>query len=327
MADTPSNPPAAEPAPTSASATAPDTIAEKAYLSQKYARLRFGPHTVIGYSVAGEETVVQVPELNVCFDIGRAPQFALTSDYLCLSHGHMDHLAGVAYYLSQRYFQGMKPGTVLLPAELERPVDELLRCWQRIERQDTPYTLVPMRPGDMHLVRKDFGIRALKTHHGGPSIGFACVSIREKLKPEYHDRTGEELKNMKRAGVAIQYTLEVPLVTYLGDTGPGPVFADRDVVEAQILITECTFFEPEHRTKSKDGRHLHAQQLAEILPTLRNEHVVLLHVSRRTGLSRAKKLLRKIIGEIPSNVHFLMDLRDAKNVGDAAAPAGIPAEA
>ena len=25
----------------------------------------------------------------------------------------MDHLAGIAYYLSQRYFQGMKPGTVL----------------------------------------------------------------------------------------------------------------------------------------------------------------------------------------------------------------------
>ena len=27
---------------------------------------------VIGYSVAGEETVVQIPEMNVCFDIGRA---------------------------------------------------------------------------------------------------------------------------------------------------------------------------------------------------------------------------------------------------------------
>ena len=40
-----------------------------------------------GYSVAGEETVVQIPELNVCFDIGRAPYFALTSDFVCIMVG------------------------------------------------------------------------------------------------------------------------------------------------------------------------------------------------------------------------------------------------
>ncbi|MGH7176818.1 MAG: MBL fold metallo-hydrolase, partial [Tepidisphaeraceae bacterium] len=85
---------------------------EKSFLVQKFAKLRFGALHVIGYSVAGEETVVQVPELNVCFDIGRAPHFALTSDIICLTHGHMDHVAGLGYYLSQRHFQGMKPGTI-----------------------------------------------------------------------------------------------------------------------------------------------------------------------------------------------------------------------
>ena len=303
----------------------PTNIAAKEYLSQRFAKLNFGPHTVIGYSVAGEETVVQVPELNVCFDIGRAPQFALTSDYLCISHGHMDHIAGIAYYLSQRYFQGMKPGTVLLPAELLRAVDELLKCWQRIERQDTPYTLVPMEPGQMHVIRRDFGIRALRTHHGGPSLGFSCISIREKLKAEYHDRAGEELARMKRAGVEIQYTIEVPLVTYLGDTGIGPVFDTPEVATAQILLTECTFFEPDHRTRSRDGRHLHAMQLAELLPRLKNEQIVLLHVSRRTGLGRARRWLQKCLGrDIPANVHFLMDLREARHAGDAAATAGEP---
>ena len=293
----------------------------RSYLSQKFGKLGFGALTIIGYSVAGEETVVQVPELGVCFDVGRAPQFALSSDLLCITHGHMDHLAGIGYFVSQRHFLGMKPATILLPADLARPVDDLLRCWQRIERQVSPYTLVPMEPGDFHEVRKDFGIRALRTHHGGSSLGFACISVREKLKPDYHDRSGPDLANMRRAGVEIQYRVEVPLVTYLGDTGPGPVFEHPDVVNAGILITECTFYDPEHRRKSREGRHLHVAQLAEILPSLRNGHVVILHVSRRTGLARAKRWLTKAFGPIPVNVHFLMDLKDASDAGDAGDPA------
>ena len=57
-----------------------DALPEKSFLVQKFAKLPLGAVHVIGYSVAGEETVVQVPELNVCFDIGRCPYFAL--DYV-----------------------------------------------------------------------------------------------------------------------------------------------------------------------------------------------------------------------------------------------------
>src|SRR5690606_27007981 len=118
--------------------------------------------------------------------------------------------------------------------------------------------------------------------------------------------SGDELARMKKQGVQIQYTLEVPLVTYLGDTGPGPVFESPDVTEAQILITECTFFEPEHRPRSRDGRHLHASHLVEMLPTLHNDHIVLIHVSRRSGLPRSKRWLKKLLGgSIPGNIHFL----------------------
>ena len=58
---------------------------QKSFLVQRFAKLNFGSFHLIGYSVAGEETVIQVPEWNVCFDFGRAPHFALTSDIVCLS--------------------------------------------------------------------------------------------------------------------------------------------------------------------------------------------------------------------------------------------------
>jgi ribonuclease Z len=294
-----------------------DRMIEKSFLIQKYARLGFGSVHLIGYSVAGEESVVQVPELNVCFDIGRCPYFALTSDYVCLTHGHMDHLAGLPYYLSQRAFQGMKAGTVVVPRETERGIDGMLRCWREVERQGTPYQLVGMSPDELWEIRKDFGIRAVATHHGGPSLGYILISIREKLKPEYMGKVSHELAQLRKEGVQIQYRIEVPLVAYLGDTCTGPVFDHPDVQNAEILITEVTFFEPGHHTKAKAGKHLHLEHFAQIVPKLKNKHIVISHVSRRIGIRKAKALMRKKLGdEQMERITFLMDFEGSTDAGD-----------
>jgi ribonuclease Z len=302
-------------------------MSEKTFLVQKFAKLGLGAIHLVGYSVAGEETVVQVPELGVCFDIGRCPYFALTSNIVCISHGHMDHLAGLAYYLSQRNFQGMQAGTVLLPQDLAAGVDDLLRSWRRVERQGTPYKLVPMIAGEEHRVRKDFVIRALETHHGGGSLGYSLISVREKLKAEFMGRPGPELAALRKSGVEIQYRIEVPLVSYLGDTAAGRVFDHPDVQNAEVLITECTFFESGHRQRAKVGKHLHLEQFVEILPKLKNQHLVISHVSRRTGLRRARGMLQKRIGaERMANIHFLMDLDGAVAAGEVEQAGPPPAD-
>lgn len=328
MADPQTNPPASVPAPPPASAV----TVEKSFLVQRFAKLSFGSpaaFSVVGYSAAGEETVVQVPEMNVCFDVGRSPHFALTSDIVCVSHGHMDHIAGLGYYLSQRVFQGMQPGKVLVPRELHRATERLLSAWRDVERQDTPGEVVPMEPGQLLEVRRDFGIRAVATHHGQGSLGYTVLSIREKLKAEYTGLPGPQLAQMKKDGVAIQYRVEVPMVSYLGDTSAGPatgnVFERPDVRNAMVLLTECTFFDQAHKAKAKVGKHMHVDQFANILPTLNNTHVVLLHVTRRTSVRRARQALRKLVGdEQMRRVHFLMDFDGAKDAGDIE-DAGPPA--
>jgi ribonuclease BN (tRNA processing enzyme) len=95
------------------------------------------------------------------------------------------------------------------------------------------------------------------------------------------------------------------------------VFVQPDVVNAEVLITECTFFDPAHKTKAKAGRHLHVDAFAEIVPTLANKHIVVAHVTRRTGIRRARMLLRKKVGdERMSNIHFLMDFEGAVPAGE-----------
>ncbi len=267
-----------------------------------------GDIRLVGFSLAGEETVVAAPELNVCFDVGRAPREIISIDTVCLSHGHMDHAAGLAYYFSQRAFVGNDPGTVLLPTALVKPVQELVRIWGQIEGHVSPANIIGLEPGQDHRLRRDLLIRAFAVTHGAPCLGFCAVETRRKLKPEFADLTGPQLVELKRQGQEIQYDLEVPLLCYAGDTADGPHF-DLDVVrKARVVLLECTFFEPDHTRRAKLGRHLHVRDLCRIVDRLESEHIVLMHLSRRTPLHRARQFLRS---HLPSDqLHrfsFLME--------------------
>lgn len=275
--------------------------------------LYFPPYRVQGYSIAGEETFVQIPELDVCFDIGRAGRIALTSNYIALSHGHMDHAAGLAYYFSQRYFQGMGEGTVLCHPTLENPIKRLMDAWIDIEAQRTPYHVIPMDPDGPSAemeIKNTYYLRAFATSHTVPSLGFVMIEKRSKLREELVGLPQSELVKLKEAGQEITYIKEVPLVAYMGDTSPGPHFHRPDVANAQILITECTFLEADHRDRAKVGKHLHVSDLAAMMDSLNNQAIVVTHLSRRTHLGDARRAIEQTIpASHRERVFLLMDSR------------------
>ncbi len=266
---------------------------------------------ILGYSVAGEETAVQIPELNTVFDIGKCPRPMLTSDFCLLSHGHIDHSAGIVYYLSQRFFQGMVPGTVLCPAAIADGLSGIIHAWAALEGKVVQHRLVPMQPGDEFELRRGLVVRAFATRHTVPSIGFTLIDRREKLKPDLAEKNlpGHVLRDMKARGERITYTLDVPLVAYTGDTSMGETLLQEGVRNARVLITECTFFERGHRRRATVGQHMHMSDLVEVLPQLQNELLLISHVSRRTYIGWAARQLAKATEgmTIVPRVEFLMD--------------------
>jgi hypothetical protein len=52
--------------------------------------------------VAGRETWFHLPPLHLAFDLGRAPTTLVSVPNVFLSHAHLDHGAGLAYWCSQR---------------------------------------------------------------------------------------------------------------------------------------------------------------------------------------------------------------------------------
>ena len=263
---------------------------------------------ILGYSIGGEETVVAVPSLDVCFDVGKAPEEILSVNHVLLSHGHMDHAAGIAYYCSQRDFREMTPGTVLLPESLAPAVEHLLDCWARIDGTRPPAHIVPMAPGREYEIRRNLFAFAFATNHSRGSLGYTIIERRQKLKAEYLDLPGPEIARLRKNGEQVTYTLNLPLVTYLGDTTSGDFEQLACVRQSRVLIAECTFFEKDHYERARAGRHYHFDQLARLLPEMENEYTLLTHLSRRTELKLARKIVDETLSdELARRVVFLMD--------------------
>ena len=269
--------------------------------------IRVGEFTLAGYSVAGEEAVVVAPELDCVFDIGRCPREALAVNHLLLTHGHMDHVAGLPYYFAQRDFQGIADGVAVVPAGLVGPIEALMAAWGRVEGHVPPYKLVGVSDRDDYEVRRGLIVRAFATRHIAGSLGYSIIDVRAKLKSEYLDLSGPQIVELKKSGVEITHRIEVPLVAYLGDTGKANYAHLPHVANAQVLLIECTFFDEEHLHRARAGKHVHVADLPEMLEGMNNPKIILVHLTRRTNLAAAKRILRKTLRkEILERVTFLM---------------------
>lgn len=268
------------------------------------------PYRVQGISVAGETTCLMVPELDLCLDMGECPRFALASKWVAISHGHMDHIGSLAYYCSQRRFQGMGTAKIICDTRIASAIQRMMAGFVDLEQQRTPFEVFPLEPEQMIEIKPNIHLRGFETEHTSPSFGYVAVEKRSKLKPELVNLPQEKLKELKERGQEITRTLEIPLIAYLGDTAPGPHLVRADVRKAEIVICECTFFEPEHTERAKIGMHMHLNDIAEWLRVLECKALILTHISRRTHLGYAREQLMKLVGpDKADRVFLLMDNR------------------
>ena len=276
--------------------------------SHNLSKIKIGDLEILGYSVAGEETVVGIPQLGVCFDIGKAPEQIISISNLLLTHGHMDHAAGIAYYLSHRKFSGQSPGTVLASANLFEPISGIIDAWGRLDGNKIPANFVPMSPGDEYPIKPNLFARAFATKHSRGALGFTIIEKKKKLKEEYLGLASARIVELKKRGLEIDYIVELPIVTYLGDTRYHNFSKFDFIVKSKILIAECTFVIDEHIERALAGAHMHVDEFVKMIKDFDNEHIIITHLSRRTNIGQAKKILKEKLGEeLYSRVLMLMD--------------------
>ena len=132
-------------------------------------RLEIEGYAVEGVSIAGHETCVTFPSLNLAFDIGRCPPLAVSRDLLFISHAHTDHIGGLPLYVATRGRRRMRPPTVFVPACLADLVRRLFEVHRAMDRSDLDHELVPLEVGEVYELRKDLRVRSFRTYHVVPS--------------------------------------------------------------------------------------------------------------------------------------------------------------
>jgi ribonuclease Z len=244
--------------------------------------LTFKGLTIEGYSRAAVQSYWRVQELKIGFELGGSPWSFTGTQTMFVTHSHLDHLASIPVYVARRRMMKMEPPKIYLPAEAVENVQRLLQIWQRLDRGRMLVELVGVRPGDEIELSREHVVTAFATKHTVPSLGYVVWDRRKKLKPEYQGRTGDEIRELRLSGAEVTQEVRVPILCYVGDSAPAGLDNYPPIYEAQVLITEMTFFRPEHRKEKihKFG-HTHLDDILDRADRFHNELIILSHFSTR----------------------------------------------
>ncbi|HTV17939.1 MAG TPA: MBL fold metallo-hydrolase [Polyangiaceae bacterium] len=253
-----------------------------------------GPYTIAGVSIAGLHTSLHVRELGVLFDVGMALRSCAGAEHVFLSHGHADHIGALVTLLGMRGLMRMPPPPVYMPAELAPSTREALALLSKNQRHEFAIEVQPMLPGDERTLRPDLSVRAFRTHHTGPSLGYQFFNRVQKLRREFLSLPGSEIAERRKRGDDL-FELEERLeLAYATDTLIRVIDTMPSLLETRVLILECSFLdERKDIAASQAGGHIHLDELLERADAFRNEAIVLMHFSQMYAPAEVHRILER----------------------------------
>ncbi len=255
--------------------------------------------TIEGYSRAAVQSFWRIAELKIGFDLGAQPWDFMGTPTWFVSHTHLDHVAALPVYVARRRMMKMDPPVIYLPEHAVEMVHKLLRAFSRLDRGRLPCELIGVKPGDQIEISRELVVTAHATRHTVPSLGYIVCERRKKLKPEYAELTGEQIRDLRMAGQEVSAERRFPLVAYLGDSAPEGLDDCPEMYLAKILIAEMTFVAPDHRKEliHKHG-HMHLDDYIARRDRFHNEIIIAAHFSTRYHDRQIRNFVEKAVPDM-----------------------------
>lgn len=243
-------------------------------------------------STAGLGTCIQFPRLDLCFDMGVCPQSAIRLRTVLFTHAHIDHMGGVIQHCASRKMLGMKRARYAVPPEHTAAFHGVLDAWRQLDRNRLDCEVQTVGVGDTISLRSGHYARAFRSPHTMPAQGYVVYRQNRKLKPEWVGVPGARIAAARASGVEVTSREDVPLVAFTGDTTADVLDRVPELHTVRLLVMELTFVDdaisPEQARKRG---HVHLDDFLARAHLLRNEHILLTHLSARYAHSMARDRL------------------------------------
>lgn len=258
-------------------------------------------------SVGGLYTCVQLPNYKIAIDMGIAPRSSFNKGHVFFTHTHGDHIAGVVRHCSSRNLMQLPEPTYIIGKDDAHNFVPFLDAAGKLNRTTMKYQLISVSPNDRIDIRKGLCVRSYRSIHTTPCQGYIVCETKSKLRSEYLGLTGQDIAELRKAGVDISEEIEIPIVTYTGDTTIDLFKREPQLQQVKILITEVTFWDdsitPE---EAKKRGHIHIEDLVEHAELFTQPHIVLMHSSSRFSGEDVRRIAKeKLPKELFNRLHFI----------------------
>ena len=255
--------------------------------------------TIEGYSRAAVQSYWRIPEFKIGFDLGAQPWSFMGTETWFVTHGHLDHIAALPVYVARRRMMKMEPPTIYLPESMIEPCQRIMRAFSNMDRGRMPCELKAVGPDEEIALSRELVVTTSATKHTVPSLGYIVWERRNKLKPEYQELSGEQIRDIRLSGQEVTNETRQPVLAYAGDTAPAGLDACPAMYEAKVLICEMTFVSPEHRKEKihKFG-HMHLDDFIDRRDRFKNELVIVAHLSTRYHERTVERMVNKALPDM-----------------------------
>ena len=249
-----------------------------------------------GVSWGGIRTCLELPQWDLMVDAGAVDHRQVSARRVLITHGHLDHMGGVANHIALREMMGQAPGEYFLPPSVVEPVARLIEAWRELDRAPLQAQWIPLEPGVVHALQRDLAVESFATSHRVDSQGYLLWRVAQKLREDLHGVPSQEIAQRRKAGEVVSQEERVAEIAFSGDTRIEGLLNHPKVLGARRLVMEATFLDDRvSLEKARRSGHVHLQEVAEHADRFACETLVLTHLSQRYSLEEAAPIVRKTL--------------------------------